>query len=370
MISELIEDIHTILRKRPDLENKLYSPKLLIRSLTDLMEMAELDKIKEIISEQVRSYIYCLCKDTDFRSIGHHNIFYGPPGVGKSTIARCIARIFKGLGVFEFMKKNVISKTVNNSKKINISYLSEIKPQVLELYNHYCLGKSVPVNIIKSYWESLKTLLNLEETTRKIIPIEDDNDIIICGREDFIAGFSGQSVLKTVNFLTQHLGKCIIIEEAYLLKTGDSDGYGMEALTTINKFIEEHSDQIMVILTGYKDLINENIFKSQPGLKRRFKWIMEIVGYTPEGLLTIFLKQLKEDNWEISPDVDLHVFFRDNYEMFPYFGGDTDKFAYLCKTLHASRALMDEIENSAEIPIISKQTFLDAFERYKLVSGE
>lgn len=331
----------------------------LISALQEFDELAELENIKTIFCDQIRAYIFSLLHGNKFSNHNFHTILYGPPGIGKTTVAKAIAKIFKALNV---IKSKPTRKNLHHNSIKNI---------MVELYDYYNEKKYVPENVIKKCWQNIKSFI--DEKEEDYSEKENHDNIAVCGREDFVAGFSGQSALKTLDFLKKNVGKCLIIEEAYLLWTGENDGYGMEALTVLNRFIEENNNNIIVIITGYKNLIINTIFKGQPGLKRRFQWIFELDEYSPQGLAKMFNMQMKEDNWNISPEIHLESFFERNYHSFPHFGGDTRRFSWICKALHSSSELDSYIElfkkgKVLPTPELSLANFELAFEKYKITS--
>jgi len=177
-----------------------------------------------------------------------------------------------------------------------------------------------------------------------------DFDLIrIVSREDFIGGYLGQTAIKTEKLLKDSIGKVLFIDEAYSLVNDEKDSYGYECLTTLNRFMSEHSSEIVIIFAGYKDLMEKTIFKAQPGLKRRCTWHFEIEGYSETGLSKIFETQLKNNGWLISPDVDLLSFFKENLKDFPYFGGDTLRLVFYCKICYSNLVFDENYKNTKVI---------------------
>lgn len=171
----------------------------------------------------------------------------------------------------------------------------------------------------------------------------------IVGREDFVSGFLGQTAPKTEKLLTESLGKVLFIDEAYALVNDDRDSYGKEALVVLNRFMTEHSEELIVIFAGYKELMEQTIFKYQPGLRSRCTWAFEIEGYSQKGLATIFTQQLRNSKWDIDPSINLINFFADNIKDFPSFGRDTNKLVFYCKICYNENIFDNDTINSRMI---------------------
>jgi len=172
-------------------------------------------------------------------------------------------------------------------------------------------------------------------------------DIIrIVSREDFVAGYQGQSTLKTEKLLNDSLGKVLFIDEAYSLITDEKDSYGHECLTVLNRFMTQHANEIVVIFAGYTEFLENSIFKAQPGLKRRCTWFFNIEEYSPAGLSAIFSRQLARHSWLVDESIDLTKFFTTHRKLFKYDGGDTEKLAFFCKIHYANKVFSGDIENN------------------------
>ena len=164
----------------------------------------------------------------------------------------------------------------------------------------------------------------------------DEIPIVITSRSDYVAEYVGHSAIKTENLLKKNLGKVVFIDEAYSLWHDSKDSFGMEALTTLNRFMSEHAHEIIIIFAGYKDLLQNTIFKAQPGLRRRCGWVFEIKGYSPKGLSEIFTKQLKEYGWAVAPGLNLEAFFSRHMKSFEGFGGDSERLGFYAKLCYAT----------------------------------
>ena len=206
------------------------------------------------------------------------------------------------------------------------------KPQLSDKISHSSpvASSSVNTDTLISLVKKIKPTSSLSSTSSL-----DSSLVKIVSRPDFVAEYLGQTAIKTLELLKSSLGKVLFIDEAYSLVNSDRDSYGMEALTVINQFMTEHPHDIIIILAGYKDMIEKNIFETQPGLKRRFTWVFEVKPYTSGGLAEIFRSQILDSGWTIA--TPLNEFFHANKDCFPSFGGDTVKLAFYCKLAFANR---------------------------------
>jgi stage V sporulation protein K len=105
-------------------------------------------------------------------------------------------------------------------------------------------------------------------------------------RAGLIAGYVGQTALKVTEVVNEALGGVLFIDEAYSL-AGQGQDYGQEAIETLLKQMEDHRDDLIVIVAGYTDRMNE-FLSSNPGLRSRFNKYLRFDDYTPLQLVAIF----------------------------------------------------------------------------------
>lgn len=106
-------------------------------------------------------------------------------------------------------------------------------------------------------------------------------------RSGLVAGYVGQTAIKTKGVIDSARGGVLFIDEAYALSSSKADNdYGKEAIETLLKAMEDYRDDFIVIVAGYTDLM-ETFLDSNPGLRSRFNKFIEFEDYTPEELLEI-----------------------------------------------------------------------------------
>ena len=112
-------------------------------------------------------------------------------------------------------------------------------------------------------------------------------------RSGLVAGYVGQTALKTQKVIEKAMGGVLFIDEAYALNGKSENDFGQEAIDTILKAMEDHRDDLVVIVAGYTELIDRFIH-SNPGLESRFNRFLMFEDYTPEQMLAIFKMQCKK----------------------------------------------------------------------------
>ena len=106
-------------------------------------------------------------------------------------------------------------------------------------------------------------------------------------RSGLVAGYVGQTAGKTTEVIKKALGGVLFIDEAYTLINKSENDFGQEAVDTILKAMEDNRDDLVVIVAGYTELMEEFIH-SNPGLESRFNRFMHFPDYTIEEMMAIF----------------------------------------------------------------------------------
>lgn len=146
------------------------------------------------------------------------------------------------------------------------------------------------------------TVARLIAQIYKAMGILAKGQLVEVDRSGLVGGYVGQTAIKVKEVVEQALGGVLFIDEAYTLspKDGGKD-YGQEAIDTLLKMMEDHRDNLVVIVAGYP-LQMEQFIKSNPGLRSRFNKYISFQDYTPEELLQIYQGMCSKSGYVTEPD--------------------------------------------------------------------
>ena len=123
-------------------------------------------------------------------------------------------------------------------------------------------------------------------------------------RDDLVGQYIGHTAPKTKEVLKKAMGGVLFIDEAYYLYRPDNErDYGQEAIEILLQIMENNRDDLVVILAGYADRM-ENFFNSNPGFRSRIAHHIEFPDYTDEELLRIVKHMMDEQNYTMSPEAE------------------------------------------------------------------
>ena len=134
-------------------------------------------------------------------------------------------------------------------------------------------------------------------------------------RSGLVAGYVGQTAIKTQEVIKSAMGGVLFIDEAYSLSSGGENDFGREAIETLLKAMEDHRDDLMVIIAGYTEPM-ERFLDSNPGLESRFNKYITFPDYNGEELNAIFHMQCRKNGYELDEEAEecAREFFNQLYE--------------------------------------------------------
>ena len=323
-----------------------------------------------------------------------HCLLCGPPGCGKTTVGKVLCKIWVGLG---FINNKKVNKTVTSFNKLQDELVRSQKEEIMDYKkkNKLCItnmlemNKIIPLNnkilsdiisnknsipshdynnifknltqinkIIEGSDKKLKEILQPKSSGISSIKITEEG--LVDSKEDFslpfysynrndvVSRYVGDTTHRTTKAMTNALDGVAYFAEAYNLcndSFGMSDSYGRSALTTINQFMDEYSDRLIVVFSGYKKEIYNNLFKVQKGLESRFTQKFDIERYSSDELTLIFIQRLKYANWTINNSPELRKIISENMSCFEYQGRDMDTLAMYTKNIMSERIYSNVINN-------------------------
>jgi Holliday junction resolvasome RuvABC ATP-dependent DNA helicase subunit len=132
------------------------------------------------------------------------------------------------------------------------------------------------------------TVARLLSQIYRAIGIVSTGQLVETDRSMLVAGFIGQTALKTLETLQSSIGGMLLIDEAYSLSRGGDNDFGREAIDTLVKFMEDHRDDLAIVAAGYTTEM-ESFINANPGLKSRFTRTISFPDYSDDELVDIFV---------------------------------------------------------------------------------
>ena len=223
-----------------------------------------------------------------------HTVVYGPPGSGKTEVAKIIGRIFSNLGI---LNKKIFKKV---------------------------------------------------------------------SRNDLVAGYLGQTAMKTKDMIKASLGGVLFIDEAYSLGNSEKrDSFAKECVDTLCEALSEHKHNWMVIIAGYEKELNDCFFSLNEGLNSRFTWRFKLDPYKANQLKSIYEKQVRDYGWTIATGTNKEHEFPDSWfasrmDYFTTYGRDMETLFTKTKIAHGRRVFclpvsekkiitIDDLENGFKL---------------------
>ena len=135
----------------------------------------------------------------------------------------------------------------------------------------------------------------------KSLGILSKGQLVEVDRSGLVAGYVGQTAIKTSEVIEKAKGGVLFIDEAYALTNRGGNDYGQEAVDTLLKAMEDNRDDLIVIVAGYIELMQEFVH-SNPGLESRFNRFLHFPDYSIDEMMAIFDMRCSQNGYTLAED--------------------------------------------------------------------
>lgn len=389
-------------------------PDVLKESLNELDNMIGMRQIKTQIVKQIKTFVASKARGIYRDNDRKHCLLLGPPGCGKTTVCKILCKVWIGMGFighdtnqskvkgFNKLQDELIRRQKRELKEHkdkldaaekciwNVSKVSIVCKRSIGLllknkdkmdqkdYNQLYKNLSGSSSAIDQSSEIVKKLMEKKTKQDYTMSIETDMEntskdpnlpFFMYNRNDVVSRYVGDTSHRTTKAMNDALDGVAYFDEAYNLcndSMGMSDTYGRDALTIINQYMDTHSDKIIVVFSGYKDDIYNNLFKVQQGLESRFTLKVEIEPYTADDLTRIYIKELTIAGIIIADTPQLRAIIKDNYSLFKFYGRDMNTLAMYTKNTMADTSYDNIIKGKPQDNVVSNlETVIKSIEVFK-----
>ena len=337
----------------------------------------------------VNNFVKSSKKDTEFRKEKNNN------NKNKKTVPKTSIIV---------RKKVEITATINNIKdlidliekyplndeieyNINMTALHKIKTELTELNNMIGM-KDMKENIVDQllyYIQDLHNTSSNGDFMHTVIygpPGTGKTEIakiigrIFCNlgilkksifkkvtRSDLVAGYLGQTAMKTKDVINECIGGVLFIDEAYALGNVEKrDSFSKECIDTLCEALSDHKDDLMVIIAGYESELKDCFFSYNQGLDSRFTWRFKTENYKSDDLFKIFLKKVKESGWSLEENSKINSeWFETKMIYFKFFGRDIETMFSKIKIAHGRRIFCKPETDKKKITFVDLEKGFDMF---------
>ncbi len=180
-----------------------------------------------------------------------------------------------------------------------VRYYTEIGKDIKKAFSLHTVFKGNPGT-------GKTTVARLLVQIYKALGILERGHLVECDRKSLVAGYVGQTAIKTGEMIDKAIGGGLFIDEAYALSKGGANDFGREALETLLKRMEDQRGEFMVIVAGYPDEM-KTFLEANPGLLSRFDKQFEFHDYSAEELFQIAKMMFEAEDLRLEKKAEVHL---------------------------------------------------------------
>ena len=209
----------------------------------------------------------------------------------KASVAELLSELESMVGlrtVKQQLKQQVaIVQTRLNAEKAGITTLKGAGPQNMVFAGNPGTGKTTVARLVGRIYEAIGL-------------VADSRIFVECGRGDLVGKYIGQTAPKVQQKIREAIGGILFIDEAYSLCQESGNDFGREAVSELVKEMENHRNDLIVIMAGYSKDMKNMIENANPGLKSRFPIWLDFEDYTVLEMIQIFRGMISERGYHLA----------------------------------------------------------------------
>jgi SpoVK/Ycf46/Vps4 family AAA+-type ATPase len=242
------------------------------------------DQICKKQAQRLQTQDITLLSNEQLMTIEEEDIPYEAPK--EVDVSECLKQL-SGMVGLDAVKKEIMSLTAFLTLQIRRGETNTFQGKHYVFTGNPGTGKTTVARIMANVFKTLGIISR--------------GQLIEADRSKLVAGYSGQTAIKTNQLIDTAMGGVLFIDEAYTLKSGDGDAFGAEAIDTLLKRLEDDRGKFICIVAGYTDQMHDFI-DTNPGLKSRFTQTIHFEDYTPDELTQIFLNIAESKKFTVDED--------------------------------------------------------------------
>ena len=216
--------------------------------------------------------------------------------------------------------------------------IREFKDYVLFLQKAKAHGKGMPkTNFHMIYTGNpgtgKTTIARIMASMLYQLGVVKEDKLVEVERKDLVGQYIGHTAPKTAEVINKAMGGVLFIDEAYSLSTGSGNDFGKEAIATLIKAMEDHSDELVVIFAGYQKEMDD-FLAINPGIASRIGYNFNFPDYTAEELTQIYVLGMEKIGFCVDQELHPHIFkVMDYFSSLENFGNGRFVKKYIQETL-------------------------------------